>query len=30
LAAVAGASLVVSIIVTDRRSARAARRDRDG
>jgi predicted unusual protein kinase regulating ubiquinone biosynthesis (AarF/ABC1/UbiB family) len=30
LAAVAGAALVVSIVVTDRRSARAARRERDG
>jgi predicted unusual protein kinase regulating ubiquinone biosynthesis (AarF/ABC1/UbiB family) len=30
LAAVAGAALLVSIVVTDRRSARAARRDRDG
>jgi predicted unusual protein kinase regulating ubiquinone biosynthesis (AarF/ABC1/UbiB family) len=30
LAAVAGAALVGSIVVTDRRSARAARRERDG
>jgi uncharacterized membrane protein YdcZ (DUF606 family) len=30
LAAVAGAALLISIVVTDRRSARAARRDRDG
>ena len=30
LAAIAGATLLVSIVVTDRRSAQAARRDRDG